>query len=65
MLSLFNKKGVAEWAGIQLVSSPGLGDLKVGDIVTVTGSVGERSGMTVIEFISEMTIDGNSEILPP
>ena len=55
---------LVSWAGIQLKSGSGLGGVEVGDLVQVTGTVFENSGMTIIDFISEVEILGTGDITP-
>ena len=47
---------VMEWGGIQLKGNSQLLDLKIGDLVTATGTVVESGGMTTLDQITQLTV---------
>lgn len=47
---------VMEWGGIQLKGNPQLLDMKIGDLVTATGTVVESGGMTTLDQITQLTV---------
>ncbi|MCB0644285.1 MAG: T9SS type A sorting domain-containing protein [Phaeodactylibacter sp.] len=53
-----------EWAGIQLIYDPALAELKVGDAVTLTGTVKEEAGVTKLDDIDEVEVTGTGTIMP-
>lgn len=56
--------GLLGWAGIMLTGNAQLALLKVGDKVTVMGDVKESFGMTRMENISSVTINGTGTVTP-
>ena len=56
--------GLSEWAGIQLVYTAALADLKVGDAATITGVVVENAGRTLLDNITEVEVTGSGTIAP-
>lgn len=53
-----------EWAGIQLIYATALAGLKVGDAVTLTGTVKEEGGVTKLDDIDNVEVTGTGTITP-
>lgn len=59
------EEGATEWGGIQLTGNPDLANLKIGDRVSLQGTVQENSGFTILNTFSEIEIlDSNVAISP-
>lgn len=56
--------GVTEWGGIQLLNNTALADLKIGEAVTVRGTVSESFGFTVLNNVTEVVVTGVGNITP-
>lgn len=58
--------GENQWAGIQLTGNAALANLKEGDEVSITGSVAESFGFTILDDITNVSTlsTGNTSITP-
>ncbi|MCI4671087.1 MAG: T9SS type A sorting domain-containing protein [Bacteroidia bacterium] len=56
------QQGQTEWAGIQLRGGSGIISLKVGDLVTVSGTVKEENGVTLLDNADTLMLNGTGNI---
>jgi DNA/RNA endonuclease YhcR with UshA esterase domain len=62
--TFIQQPGQLAWAGIMATGSTALNTLKVGDMVTLTGTVSETNGLTQLTAVSSVTKTGTGKITP-